>query len=159
MLGLLLAPIAMAVTLLGQSRILVVQVDGWTARSELAGIVLVTIGLVLLGTVLLLAVWTPALPIAGGAALTVAGGVFLFAPWFARERTLVVLPSEHWHVTVTQVVVAGTSGTLLVAGLLLLLGGVVAVIARRHGVHLGVFRERHHPGRATLPPPKASPTR
>ncbi|MGN8244835.1 hypothetical protein ACTHAM_001942 [Cellulomonas soli] len=158
-LGLLLAPIGMAVVLLGQSRILVAQADGWDATTELAGIVLVTIGLVLLGAVLLLALWTPALPIAGGAALTVAGGVFLFTPWLARERTLVVLPSEHWYVTITQVVVAGTSGTLLVAGFLLLLGGLVAVMARRQGVHLGVFRERHHPGRATLPPPKGAPQR
>ncbi|GAA3817815.1 hypothetical protein [Cellulomonas soli] len=154
-LGLLLAPIGMGVTLLGQSRILVAQVDGWTASADLAGIVLVTIGLLLLGTVLVLALWTPALPTAGGLLLTVAGGVYLYAPWFARERTLVVLPSEHWHVTLTQVTVAGTSGTVLVTGFLLLVAGLVAIAARRQGIHLGVFRERHHPGRATLPPPRS----
>ena len=155
-LGLLLAPIGMGVTLLGQSRILVAQVDGWTASADLAGIVLVTIGLLLLGTVLVLALWTPALPTPAGCVLTVAGGVYLYAPWFARERTLVVLPSEHWHVTLT----AGDRGRDVGHGAgdrasCCWWRGSWPIAARRQGIHLGVFRERHHPGRATLPPPRS----
>lgn len=156
--GALLAPVGMALALLGQSRILVVQVDGWDASADLAGIVLVTVGLLLLATVLVLTLWTPAASIAGGVLLTAAGVVYLFAPRVAREQTLVLLPSEHWHVTLTQVTVAGTSGTVLVAGFMLLVSGVVAVVVRRHGIQLGVFRERHHPGRSTLPPPKDART-
>ena len=52
--GLILAPIGVAVLLLGESRILQAQVDGWDASTEVLGIVLVTLGLLLLGCVLLL---------------------------------------------------------------------------------------------------------
>ena len=141
--GLILAPIGVAVLLLGESRILQAQVDGWDASTEVLGIVLVTLGLLLLGCVLLLALWTPAVPITGGAILTLAGIVYLYVPSLAREQTLNVLSSSGWRLTVTQVTVAGTSGMVLAAGFLLLLAGIVAGVARRRGARLGEFRERH----------------
>ncbi len=142
-LGLLLAPAGVAMVLVGQARILAAQVDGWDGSTEVLGIVLVTIGLLVLGLVALLAVWSAAVPIAGGALLTVVGGFYLFAPSIARAQTLDVLSDTGWRLTVTQVTVAGTSGTLLVAGFLVLLAGVSVALARRRGVHLGEFRERH----------------
>lgn len=142
-LGLLLAPAGVGLVLVGQARILEAQVDGWDGSTEVLGIVLVAIGLLLLGLVALLGIWSAAVPIAGGALLTAAGGFYLFAPSVARAQTLAVLDDTGWRLTVTQVTVAGTSGTLLVAGFLVLLVGVVAAVARRRGVRLGEFRERH----------------
>lgn len=141
--GLILGPVGVAVLLLGESRILAAQVDGWDASTEVLGIVLVSLGLLLLGCVLLLALWTPAVPITAGSLLTLAGIVYLYVPSIAREQTLNILTSSGWRLTVTQVTVAGTSGMVLAAGFLLLLAGLVAASARRRGVHLGEFRERH----------------
>ncbi|WP_456826312.1 hypothetical protein [Cellulomonas sp. P5_E12] len=141
--GLILGPVGVGVLLLGQSRILAAQVDGWDASTEVLGIVLVSLGLLLLACVLLLALWTPAVPITAGTILTLAGIVYLYAPSVAREQTLNVLTSSGWRLTVTQVTVAGTSGTVLAVGFLLLLAGLVAASARRRGVRFGEFRERH----------------
>ena len=124
--GLILAPISVVVLLLGESRILEAQVNGWDASTEVVGVVLVSLGVLLLGCVLLLALWTPAVPITGGTLLTLAGIVYLYLPSFAREQTLNVLTSSSWRLTVTQVTVAGTSGMVLVVGFLLLLAGIVA---------------------------------
>ncbi|WP_426593143.1 hypothetical protein ACPPVS_15570 [Cellulomonas sp. McL0617] len=141
--GLILAPIGVAVLLLGESQILEAQVDGWDASTSAVGIVLVTLGLLLLGCVLLLGIWTAAVPITGGAVLTAAGAFYLYTPSIAREQTLLILTSSGWHKTVTQVTVSATSGMVLAAGFLLLLAGIVIASARRRGVHLGEFRERH----------------
>ncbi|WP_028045174.1 hypothetical protein [Cellulomonas sp. URHE0023] len=141
--GLVLAPISLLVLLLGESQILEAQVDTWDATTSVFGIVLVTLGLLLLGCVLLLGSWTAAVPITGGAVLTAAGVVYLYAPSIAREQTLRYLSSSGWRTTITQVTVAGTSGMVLAVGFLLLLAGLVIASARRRGVHLGEFRERH----------------
>ncbi|MBO3083408.1 hypothetical protein [Cellulomonas fengjieae] len=141
--GLILAPVGAGVLLLGESRILEAQVGGWDASTEVLGIVLVTLGLLLLGCVLLLGLWTPAVPITGGGLLTLAGIVYLYLPSVARDQTLDLLTSSGWRVTVTQVTVAGTSGMALAVGFLLLLSGIVTAVARRRGVRLGEFRERH----------------
>jgi hypothetical protein len=141
--GLILGPLGAGVLLVGEAQILDAQVDGWDASTEVLGIVLVTLGVLLLGTVLLLGLWTPAVPITGGSVLTLAGIVYLYLPSIAREQTLNVLTSSGWRLTVTQVTVAGTSGMVLATGFLLLLAGLVAATARLRGVHLGEFRERH----------------
>lgn len=141
--GLLLAPLAVTVLLLGQSRILAVQVVGWDDAVDWSGVVLVVLALVALGWVALLAVWTPAAPITGGVVLTVLGAVALTAPHVVHTQVLRVVDESSWRSTALEVTVAGTSGTLLVAGFLLLLAGVVALAAHRRGLALGAFRERH----------------
>ncbi|WP_051274982.1 hypothetical protein [Cellulomonas sp. URHD0024] len=141
--GLILTPLAVGVLLLGESQILEAQVDGWDASTSVFGIVLVTLGLLLLGCVLLLGLWTAAVPIAGGSLLTAAGAVYLYAPSIARDQTLSFLTSSGWRLTITQVTVAGTSGMVLAAGFLLLLSGLVIASSRRRGIRLGEFRERH----------------
>jgi hypothetical protein len=141
--GLVLAPLAAGVLLLGQSRILAAQLPDWDASVDVTGIVLVALGVLGLAWVALLAVWTPAAPIAGGIVLTVAGVVALVAPQLVQTQTLRVLDSDGWQTTITQVTVAGTSGTLIVAGFLVLVAGLVAALAHRRGVKLGAFRERH----------------
>ena len=141
--GLLLAPLAVTVLLLGQSRILAVQVVGWDDAVDWSGVVLVVLAVVALGWVALLAVWTPAAPITGGVVLTVLGAVALTAPHVVHTQVLRVVDESSWRSTALEVTVAGTSGTLLVAGFLLLLAGVVALAAHRRGLALGAFRERH----------------
>ncbi|GAA4628190.1 hypothetical protein [Cellulomonas oligotrophica] len=154
--ALLITPFAIGLTLLGQSRILVVQAGTWDASLDVLGIVLVSIGLVLLCTLLALGLWTAAVPLTAGTVLTVTGAFALYAPGVARAQALEIVTSDAWTVTVTHVVVAGTSGTLLVAGALLLVAGLVTALARRRGVHLGVFRERNrHAGAHSVPHPSA----
>ncbi|WP_223304861.1 hypothetical protein, partial [Cellulomonas sp. B6] len=141
--GLVLAPLALALTLIGQSRVLVVQADRWDASLEVLGIVLVSCGVLLLAALLVLGLWTAAVPLTAGVVLSALGGLYLYAPGVARTTTLDVVGSDAWHLTLTQVTVAGTSGTALVAGVLLLAAGVVVALTRRHGVRLGAFRERN----------------
>ncbi|RHA37981.1 hypothetical protein [Cellulomonas rhizosphaerae] len=141
--GLVLGPVAAGTLLIGQARILEAQVSGWTATVDTMGIVLVGIGLLLLGWVVLLGTWTPAVPLTAGVVLSGLGGVSLIAPGVARDLTLQYVDSSGWHLTITQVLVSGSSGTLLTAGFLVLLSGFVAAAARRRGVRLGEFRERH----------------
>lgn len=141
--GLLLPAIAALVTLLGVSRILSVEADGWAARVEVLGIVLVALGALLLGAVVLLSLWTPWVGYTGGLVLTLTGAVALFAPGVARTAMLHVVSAEGWQPTVVQTSVAATSGTLLVIGVLVLASGIVSHLARRHGLRLGAFRERN----------------
>lgn len=141
--GLLLSAVAALVTLLGVSRILSVEADGWVARVEVLGIVMVALGALLLGAVALLSLWTPWVGYTGGALLTLAGGVALVVPGVARTAMLDVVSAEGWQPTVVQTSVAATSGTLVVVGVLVLASGVVSHVARRHGIHLGAFRERN----------------
>lgn len=142
--GLLLGPAGAGLLVLGQGRVLAVQADGWDASLELVGIVLASSGAVLLALVLGLGLWTAAAPATAGVVLAAAGGFALYAPGVARTAVLDVLGASQWQLTVKQATVAATSGTLLTVGLLLLTGGVVVALARRHGVRLGAFRERHH---------------
>ena len=141
--GLLLPAVATLVTLLGVSRILSVEADGWAARVEVLGIVLVTLGALLLVAVALLSLWTPWVGYTGGVVLTLAGGLALYAPGVTRTAMLDVVSAEGWQPTVVQTSVAATSGTLLVIGVMVLASGIVSHVARRHGIHLGAFRERN----------------
>lgn len=141
--GLLLPAVAAVVTLLGVSRILSVEADGWVARVEVLGIVLVTLGALLLAAVALLSLWTPWVGYTGGVLLTLAGALALFAPGVSRNAMLHVVSAEGWQPTVVQTSVAATSGTLLVIGVMVLASGIVSHVARRHGIHLGAFRERN----------------
>ncbi|GIG40471.1 hypothetical protein [Cellulomonas phragmiteti] len=141
--GLLLSLPAAGVLLLGQSRILVVQHDGWDASLELLGIVLVSAGALLLAALLALGLWSAAVPVTAGLVLGGVGGLQLYAPGIARAAALDIVGADAWDLTTTQVNVAGTSGTTITVGVLLLAGGVVIALARRHGVRLGAFRERN----------------
>ncbi|MBD7919755.1 hypothetical protein H9657_15900 [Cellulomonas sp. Sa3CUA2] len=141
--GLVLAPLALALLLLGQSRILRVQVEGWDASLELVGIVLVSAGVLLLAGLLALGLWSAAVPLTAGLVLGVVGGLQLYAPGIARQTTLDVVGADNWELTVTQATVAGTSGTTIAVGVLLVTAGAVIALTRRHGVRLGEFRERN----------------
>jgi hypothetical protein len=140
--GALVTPVVLAVILIGQERILTVQVDGWDASLDVPGIVLVTIGALVLAGLVYLGLWTAAVPITGGLLATVVGAVFLFAPGVARDQTMRWLATAKSTDAVSHATVVGTSGTILLVGLLLLVAGVVISWARRQGRVLGAFRER-----------------
>ncbi|GEA86483.1 hypothetical protein [Cellulomonas cellasea] len=141
--GLVLVPSALAVALVGESRILVAQTDGWDASTDAVGIVLVSVGVLLLAATVYLGVWSPTVPIVGGLVTAVAGGVFLYAPSLARETVLAVLDGTSWRTTGGTATVAATSGTVLLTGALVLVAGLTAWQSRRRGKAIGDWRARH----------------
>ena len=110
------------------------QVDGWDADVDVAGIALVVVSVLVLGALVLAAGWTAAAPGAGGVLTTGLGVWALVVP---SSFGSVVSIGGSWRTTVEQVVVAATSGTLLVVGLMLFAAGVAAAATRRSGVRLG----------------------
>lgn len=141
--GLVLVPAALAVALVGESRILVAQTDGWDASTDVVGIVLVSLGVLLLAGTVYLGVWSPTVPIVGGLVTAVAGGMFLYQPSLARDTVLTVLDGTSWRTTGGNATVAATSGTVLLTGVLVLVAGLTAWQSRRRGKAIGDWRARH----------------
>lgn len=141
--GLVLVPAALAAALVGEARILVAQTDGWDASTDVIGIVLVSVGVLVLALTVYLGVWSPTVPITGGTVMAVAGGVFLYAPSLARETVLALLDGTSWRTTGGNATVAATSGTMLLAGVLVLVAGLAAWQSRRRGKAIGDWRARH----------------
>jgi hypothetical protein len=142
--GALVTPAAVAVALVGQSRILTVEVGAWDASLDVLGIALVTFAALVLAGVVYLGLWTAAVPITGGILTTGFGAVFLYAPGIARDQTMRWLATTKSSETVSHATVAGTSGLILLVGILLLVTGLVLSLAKRQGRALGTFREREH---------------
>ena len=144
--GVLATPAALALALVGQGRILAVQSGGpsepWDASLDRWGIAFVTAGVLVLAVVVYLGVRTAAAPITGGVLATALGAVFLYAPGIARNETMRWLATTNSHDTVSHATVAGTSGTFLLVGFLLLVAGITTAAAKRRGRVLGEFRER-----------------
>ncbi|CAN5187060.1 hypothetical protein BH11ACT1_BH11ACT1_28160 [soil metagenome] len=146
LIGVLATAVALPLALVGQGRILAVQSggssDSWDASLDRWGIALVTAAVLLLAVVVYLGVRTAAAPISGGILATVAGALFLYAPGIARNETMRWLATTNSRETVSHATVAGTSGTILLVGFLLLMAGVATAGAKRRGRVLGEFRER-----------------
>ncbi|GIG29859.1 hypothetical protein Cma02nite_24590 [Cellulomonas marina] len=142
LLGLVLAPVVAGLLVVGQGRVLAVGIGA----PDVLGIACLAAGALLAAAVVGLATWSAAVPVAAGLLLAVAGGFALVAPGIARTEVLGWWSWGTWRPTVLESLVSATSGTVLVAGLLVLVGGLTAAATRRRGYRLGVFRERHHPG-------------
>lgn len=142
--GALVTPAAVAVALVGQSRILNVEVGAWDASLDVLGIVLMSFAALVLAGVVYLGLWTAAAPITGGILATGFGAVYLYAPGIARDQTMQWLATANSSKTVSQATVAGTSGLILLVGILLLVAGLTLSSAKRQGRTLGAFRERAH---------------
>ncbi|GHS89652.1 hypothetical protein AGMMS50218_16430 [Actinomycetota bacterium] len=138
--GVLLTPLAVVGVLIGQARILAVQAPAWDGSFDAVGVVLVTLGGLALALVLLLGLWTPAVPIAGGLLATLVGAVYLYVPATLHPETVRWFATDSTRGTVTEATVAATSGTVFLVGVVLLVAGLVTVVARRAGVRLGQFR-------------------
>ena len=142
LIGLLATPVALTLALVGQGRILAVQSGAWDASLDRWGIAFVTAAVLVLAVVVYLGVRTAAAPITGGILATLLGAVFLYAPGVARDETMRWLATTNSHDTVSHATVGGTSGTILLVGVLLLTAGVATAAAKRRGRVLGEFRER-----------------
>lgn len=142
LIGLLATPVALTLALVGQGRILAVQSGAWDASLDRWGIAFVTAAVLVLAAVVYLGVRTAAAPITGGILATLLGAVFLYAPGVARDETMGWLATTNSHDTVSHATVGGTSGTILLVGVLLLTAGVATAAAQRRGRVLGEFRER-----------------
>ncbi len=129
--GLVAALVATWLVVFGQSRILSAQAPDWDASFEPLGVVLVTFGVLLLAATLALGLWTPAVPLAGGAGAALVGVVYLYSPATMHAHTLDWFATQSTRGSVERATVATTSGTVFVVGALLLVAGLVQVAARR----------------------------
>lgn len=129
--GLVVGAIGVWVTVFGQARILGAQAPGWDASYEPLGVILVTVGVLVLATVLALGLWTPAVPLTAGGAAAVIGVVFLYVPASTQADTIRWIASDGTLVSVTRTTVTATSGAVFVIGALLLAGGLTLAVARR----------------------------
>jgi hypothetical protein len=129
--GLLLGAVGVWVTLFGQARVLGVQAPTWGGGFDPLGVVLVTAGAALLAVVLWLGRWTPAVPLTAGTGATLVGLAFLYSPASMHSDVVRWVATESTQASVEQTVVAATSGTVLVIGVLLLVAGLAFARGRR----------------------------
>jgi len=133
LLGLVLGPVAVLVAGLGESRIALAYAPPQTAWIDALGTTLVALGALLLICVVLLGVWTAAVPITAGVLVTAAGLTFLVVPERAYTEVLRVFRTDANALTVGQLDLQGVSGVVLLLGVLLLAAGVAIAVARRTG--------------------------
>lgn len=128
--GLVLGPLAVLVAGLGQSRIVHAYTAPQSAWVDGLGITLVALGAALLIGVVLLGLWTAAVPITGGAVVTAVGLTFIVIPERAYTETLRLFRTDANSVTVVNLATQGVSGVVLLLGVLLLTAGIAVSVAR-----------------------------
>ena len=130
-LGLVLTPLAVLLTGIGTARLAETVGD---PSADTLGLVLLVAGLLLLAVVVLLGVWSPAVPIVGGLvwgvglgvlALVLPGAVDDAVEAFAGDRVVPAL--------VDPLAERAMSGELLVTGTVLVAAGLAAAMSRRKG--------------------------
>jgi len=132
LLGLVLTPVGLLLTGIGTAR-LADAIDAGDATDAL-GLGLLIAGALVLGAVVLLGMWSPAVPITGGILWGVAlGTAFLAVPdtladWFESIAGDQVVPDA-----VDQLTASAVTGELLVTGILLVAAGFAAARSRRRG--------------------------
>lgn len=146
LLGLVLTILAGVLVTLGQSRILAAGVGRSDITPETLGIVLVTLGALVVGLVVLLGLWTPAAPFTGGLLAAAVGAAYLFAPVEAHRATVRLLATQQNRTAVLNSITVGTTGGLFLTGIVLLAAATAFSLVRRRGLALGAFRERSHGG-------------
>lgn len=131
--GLVVGAAGVWLVLFGQSRILGVQAPGWDASYDPLGVVLVTVGVLVLVALIAAGLWSAAAPVTAGLLSTVIGVVYLYVPATTHADTVSWLATDGTRGSVERTVVAATSGTVFVVGALLLATGIVCgVLRRRH---------------------------
>lgn len=129
--GLVVGAVGIWTVLFGQSRVLAAQAPGWDASYDVIGVVLVTVGVLVLGLVLGLGLWTPAVPVTAGLVGTVVGVVLLYVPATTHVDVVRWFGTDGTEYSVVRATVTATSGTVFVVGALLLVAGLVLGAARR----------------------------
>lgn len=128
--GLVLGPLAVLVAGLGQSRIVHAYAEPQPEWVQGLGITLVALGAVLLIGVVLLGLWTAAVPITGGAVVTAVGLTFMVIPERAYTEALRLFRTDANSVTVVNLATEGVSGVVLLLGVLLLTAGIAISVSR-----------------------------
>ncbi|WP_169164344.1 hypothetical protein [Cellulomonas taurus] len=130
--GLVVGAVGVWLVLFGQSRILGVQAPGWDASYDPLGVVLVTLGVLVLAALIAAGLWSAAAPVTAGLLSTVIGVVYLYVPATTHADTVSWLATDGTRGSVERTVVVATSGTLFVVGALLLATGIVCAVLHRH---------------------------
>ena len=131
LLGLLVTPVGLLLVGVGIARL--ADIAGTDDMgTDALGVGLLVGGLVLLATVLALGIWTPALPIAGGAVWGVGLGVAYMAVPDAMEDLVESITGDV-PAPADQLAQTAMSGYLVVVGTLLLAGGIATAVSRRRG--------------------------
>jgi len=105
------------------------------------GFGLIVLGALILGAVALLGCWSPAAPITGGLVWgLLLGSVYLIVPQLAWDTTASLFGASP-PAFVRDLVTSGTSGLLLLVGVILIGSGIAAGLARRSGRIFGQARE------------------
>ena len=131
--GLVLGPFAVLVAGLGESRIALAYAPPQTAWIDALGTTLVAVGALVLICVVVLGVWTAAVPITAGVIVTAAGVTFLVIPERAYTEVLRIFRTDANALTVGQLDLQGVTGVVLLLGVVLLAAGVAIAVARRTG--------------------------
>jgi hypothetical protein len=147
--GLILAPLSVLVAGLGESRIVLAYGPPRTAWIDGLGTTLVVLGAVLLIGVVILGLWTAAVPITGGAVVTALGLLYVVIPETTYRETLRLFKTDANALTVDQLAVQGVSGVVLLLGVLVLTAGIAIAIARSAGRRRGVLLAAAHGGTQT----------
>jgi hypothetical protein len=75
--------------------------------------------------------WTSAVPITAGLGASLVGVVFLYVPATTHSDVVRLVARDSTLASVEQTVVAATSGTVFVVGVLLLVSGIAQAAGRR----------------------------
>ncbi len=132
-LGLVVTPFAVLLIGVGTSRL--ADVAGTNEMgTDWLGTTLLVIGLVMLAVLVLLGVWSPAVPIVGGLVWGIGLGVAYLAWPGAMEDAAQSMTSDgSVPVAIDQLAEVAMSGYLLVLGTLLVTAGLATSLARRRG--------------------------
>ena len=132
LLGLVLTPVGLLLAGIGTARLSDAVDAGDT--TDVLGLSLLVSGAVVLGAVVLLGMWSPAVPITGGTLWGVGlGTAYLAVPWFMADALESIAGDQSVPAAVDQLTASAVTGQLLVTGVLLVAAGLAAARARRRG--------------------------
>lgn len=132
-LGLVVTPFALLLIGVGTSRL--ADIAGTNEMgTDMLGTTLLVIGLVMLAVLVLLGVWSPAVPVVGGLVWGIGLGVaYLAVPGAMQDAAQAMTSDGTIPVAIDQLAEAGMNGYLLVLGTLLVAAGLATSLARRRG--------------------------
>lgn len=132
-LGLVVTPFAVLLIGVGTSRL--ADIAGTNEMgTDMLGTTLLVIGLVMLAVLVLLGVWSPAVPVVGGLVWGIGLGVaYLSVPGAMEDAAQAMTSDGKIPVAIDQLAEAGMNGYLLVLGTLLVAAGLATSLARRRG--------------------------
>ncbi|MEV7973674.1 hypothetical protein [Cellulomonas sp. NPDC089187] len=137
LIGLLAGAVGIWLVVFGQSRILGVQAPGWDASYDPLGVVLVTVGVLILAALIGVGTWSSAAPSTAGLLATVIGVVYLYVPATTHADTVSWIATDYTRGSVERTVVAASSGTVFVIGALLLSAGIAFAALNRRRTRRG----------------------